>query len=146
MPRDKKDQSTRLDGLPEGEVTLEGLLRSGEQKASSFVPENSPEKNEWYSLDLEAMAKQSDSQPVVVEMILGMSQDPTAIRHEALAYYRQGLIMNCLAICLLFIDTPAHLIKSELIDKDIPVGRSPVVELRNHHKEYIVTWYVLGLI
>ncbi|KAK3832893.1 MAG: putative COX1 assembly protein Shy1 [Linnemannia elongata] len=110
VPRDKKDQSTRLDGLPEGEVTLEGLLRSGEQKASSFVPENSPEKNEWYSLDLEAMAKQSDSQPVVVEMIL---------------------------------DTPAHLIKSELIDKDIPVGRSPVVELRNHHKEYIVTWYSL---
>ncbi|OAQ25494.1 SURF1-domain-containing protein [Linnemannia elongata AG-77] len=110
VPRDKKEQSTRLDGLPEGEVTLEGLLRSGEQKASSFVPENNPEKNEWYSLDLEAMAKQSDSQPVVVEMIL---------------------------------DTPAHLIKSELIDKDIPVGRSPVVELRNHHKEYIVTWYSL---
>ncbi|KAF9331691.1 surf-like protein [Linnemannia elongata] len=79
-------------------------------EASSFVPENNPEKNEWYSLDLEAMAKQSDSQPVVVEMIL---------------------------------DTPAHLIKSELIDKDIPVGRSPVVELRNHHKEYIVTWYSL---
>ncbi|KAG0269116.1 surf-like protein [Linnemannia exigua] len=110
VPRDKKDQSTRLEGLTEGEVTLEGLLRSGEQKASSFVPENNAEKNEWYSLDLEAMAKQSDSQPVVVEMIL---------------------------------DTPAHLIKSELIDKDIPVGRSPVVELRNHHKEYIVTWYSL---
>lgn len=86
MPRDKKEQSTRLDGLPEGEVTLEGLLRSGEQKASSFVPENNPEKNEWYSLDLEAMAKQSESQPVVVEMILGMSQDPTAIRHWALAF------------------------------------------------------------
>lgn len=76
VPRDKKDQSTRLDGLPEGELTVEGLLRSGEQKASSFVPENSPEKNEWYSLDLEAMAKQSDSQPVVVEMILGTSYEP----------------------------------------------------------------------
>ncbi|CAO3565182.1 unnamed protein product [Mortierella alpina] len=93
-----------------GEVTLEGLLRTGEQKASSFVPENNPEKNEWYSLDLESMAQQSGAQPVVVEMIL---------------------------------DTPSHLIKSELIDKDIPVGRSPVVELRNHHKEYIVTWYSL---
>ncbi|KAF9936859.1 surf-like protein [Mortierella alpina] len=110
VPREKKDQATRLDGLTEGEVTLEGLLRTGEQKASSFVPENNPEKNEWYSLDLESMAQQSGAQPVVVEMIL---------------------------------DTPPHLIKSELIDKDIPVGRSPVVELRNHHKEYIVTWYVL---
>ncbi|KAF9427781.1 surf-like protein [Podila epigama] len=107
VPREKKDQETRLEGLTEGEVVVEGLLRTGEQKASSFVPENNPEKNEWYSLDLEAMAKQSDAQPVVVEMILNTSQ---------------------------------HLIKSELIDKDIPVGRSPVVELRNNHKEYIVTW------
>lgn len=71
VPREKKDQETRLEGLTEGEVTVEGLLRSGEQKASSFVPENSPEKNEWYSLDLEEMAKQSGAQPVVVEMILG---------------------------------------------------------------------------
>lgn len=52
-------------------MAVEGLLRSGEQKASSFVPENNPEKNEWYSLDLEAMANQSGAQPVVVEMILG---------------------------------------------------------------------------
>ncbi|KAF9183586.1 surf-like protein [Haplosporangium sp. Z 767] len=110
VPREKKDQATRQEGLVEGEVTVEGLLRTGEQKASSFVPENNPEKNEWYSLDVEAMAKLSDSQPVVVEMIL---------------------------------DTPQHLIKSELIDKNIPVGRSPVVELRNNHKEYIVTWYSL---
>ncbi|KAF9112809.1 surf-like protein [Mortierella sp. AM989] len=107
IPREKKDQSTRLDGLTDEEVTIEGLLRSGEQKASSFVPENSPDKNEWYSLDLPAMAEQCGAQPVVVEMLL---------------------------------DTPQHLIKPELIDKDIPVGRSPVVELRNHHKEYIVTW------
>lgn len=71
VPRDKKDQSTRLEGLTEGEVTVEGLLRTGEQKASSFVPENNPDKNEWYSLDLEAMASQVDAQPVVVEMILG---------------------------------------------------------------------------
>lgn len=75
VPRDKKDQSTRLEGLTEGEVTVEGLLRTGEQKASSFVPENSPEKNEWYSLDLETMAKQVGAQPVVVETILGNQTD-----------------------------------------------------------------------
>lgn len=90
VPRDKKDQSTRLDGLPEGELTVEGLLRSGEQKASSFVPENSPEKNEWYSLDLEAMAKQSDSQPVVVEMILGMFHEPLLSALSYLVYIYKG--------------------------------------------------------
>jgi hypothetical protein len=60
-----------LEGLTEGEVTLEGLLRTGEQKASLFVPENHPERNEWYSLDLETMAKLADAQPVVVEVLLG---------------------------------------------------------------------------
>ncbi|KAG0004019.1 surf-like protein [Modicella reniformis] len=108
VPRETKDQSARMDGLTAGEVTIEGMLRLGEQKASSFIPENKPEKNEWYTLDLQTMAKLSGAQPVVVEMLL---------------------------------DIPQHLIKSELIDKNIPVARSPVVELRNHHKEYIVTWY-----
>lgn len=74
MPREKKDQSTRLDGLTEREVTLEGLLRLGEQRASSFIPENKPEENEWYTLDLEVMAKLSDAQPVVVEVLLGMRE------------------------------------------------------------------------
>ncbi|KAG0241922.1 surf-like protein [Actinomortierella wolfii] len=111
VPREKKDQATRLDGLTEGEVTLEGLLRSGEQRSSSyFVPENRPEKNEWYSLDVKTMAERVGAQPVVVEAIL---------------------------------TTPDHLIKTELIDKNIPVGRSPIVEVRNHHKEYIFTWYSL---
>ena len=77
VPRDKKDQSTRLEGLTEGQVTVEGLLRTGEQKASSFVPENNPGKNEWYSLDVDAMASQVDAQPVVVEMILGNIQQRT---------------------------------------------------------------------
>ncbi|KAF9162142.1 surf-like protein [Actinomortierella ambigua] len=111
VPRDKKDPATRLEGLTEGEVTLEGLLRSGEQRSSSyFVPENKPDKNEWYSLDVKNMAELAGAQPVVVETIL---------------------------------TTPDHMIKSELIDKNLPVGRSPIVEVRNHHKEYIFTWYTL---
>jgi surfeit locus 1 family protein len=28
----------------------------------------------------------------------------------------------------------------ELIRKGIPVGRSPVVEVRNNHLQYIITW------
>ncbi|KAI8993460.1 SURF1 family-domain-containing protein [Pilobolus umbonatus] len=31
-----------------------------------------------------------------------------------------------------------------LIDKGIPVGRSPVVEVRNHHLNYLITWYSLS--
>lgn len=136
-----------MDGLTEGEVTLEGLLRTGEQKASSFVPENNPEKNEWYSLDLESMAKQSGAQPVVVEMILGKGTGKTFCSCNSMRCF--CIVLSCSKSSHpshyehTLLDTPSHLIKSELIDKDIPVGRSPVVELRNHHKEYIVTWYVI---
>jgi surfeit locus 1 family protein len=34
--------------------------------------------------------------------------------------------------------------ENELIRKGIPVGRSPVVEVRNHHLQYIITWYSLS--
>lgn len=30
--------------------------------------------------------------------------------------------------------------ENELIRKGIPVGRSPVVEVRNNHLQYIITW------
>ncbi|KAG2237766.1 SURF1 family-domain-containing protein [Thamnidium elegans] len=32
-----------------------------------------------------------------------------------------------------------------LIEKGIPVGRSPVVEIRNHHLNYLITWYSLSI-
>ncbi|KAG2208420.1 hypothetical protein INT46_009621 [Mucor plumbeus] len=31
-----------------------------------------------------------------------------------------------------------------LIEKGIPVGRSPTVEVRNHHLNYLITWYSLS--
>ncbi|EIE85263.1 hypothetical protein G6F46_004781 [Rhizopus delemar] len=32
-----------------------------------------------------------------------------------------------------------------LIDKGIPVGRPPTVEIRNHHLNYLITWYSLSV-
>ncbi|KAI7904983.1 SURF1 family-domain-containing protein [Cokeromyces recurvatus] len=32
-----------------------------------------------------------------------------------------------------------------LIEKGIPVGRSPTVEIRNHHLNYLITWYSLSI-
>ncbi|KAK9707717.1 surf-like protein [Basidiobolus ranarum] len=41
-------------------------------------------------------------------------------------------------------DAPAHQ-QASLIDKGIPVGRQPTVDLRNNHMQYIITWYSLGV-
>ncbi|KAI8364513.1 SURF1 family-domain-containing protein [Choanephora cucurbitarum] len=32
-----------------------------------------------------------------------------------------------------------------LIERGIPVGRPPIVEVRNHHLNYLITWYSLSL-
>ncbi|KAG0174003.1 surf-like protein [Apophysomyces sp. BC1034] len=36
-------------------------------------------------------------------------------------------------------------VEHDLIQKGIPVGRSPLVEIRNNHMQYIITWYALSI-
>ncbi|EON67721.1 hypothetical protein W97_06864 [Coniosporium apollinis CBS 100218] len=52
--------------LPEGEVTVEGLLREPWKK-NMFTPENRPDKGEFYFPDVEEMARLSGAVPVWVE-------------------------------------------------------------------------------
>lgn len=66
-----KKQSARPDGLPTGQVTVEGLLREPWKK-NMFTPVNQPEKGEFYFPDVEQMAKLTKSQPVWVEETMGM--------------------------------------------------------------------------
>jgi len=65
-----KKQTDRLDGLPRGEVTVEGLLREPWKK-NMFTPDNSPETMEFYFPDVEQMARLTGSQPVWVEEVMG---------------------------------------------------------------------------
>lgn len=66
----KADQSTRPDGLPRGEVRVEGLLREPWKK-NMFTPANRPEKGEFYFPDVKQMAELTGSQPVWVEQTMG---------------------------------------------------------------------------
>ena len=52
--------------LPEGEVTIEGLLRIP-PKGNMFTPKNEPEKGKWFFPSVEEMAAYSGSQAVWVE-------------------------------------------------------------------------------
>ncbi|PSN70356.1 SURF-family protein Shy1 [Corynespora cassiicola Philippines] len=52
--------------LPEGEVTVEGLLRQPPKK-NMFTPTNKPEEGEWFFPDIKEMAAWTGSQEVYVE-------------------------------------------------------------------------------
>jgi surfeit locus 1 family protein len=66
IAKDKRAQRSRLDGLPLGEVLVEGMLREPWKK-NTFTPENRPDKGEFYFPDVQQMAELTGSQPVWVE-------------------------------------------------------------------------------
>ena len=66
IPKEKAKQSTRPEGLPQGEITVQGLLREPWKK-NMFTPENKPEYGNFYFPDVEQMAKYTGSQAVWIE-------------------------------------------------------------------------------
>ena len=64
------DKSKRPEGLPTGEVRVEGMLREPWKK-NMFTPDNIPEKGEFYFPDVIQMAAFTGSQPVWVEQTMG---------------------------------------------------------------------------
>lgn len=64
VPFDRKEQDVRRQGLVEGEVALEGIVRfqrpiTGLQRV--FLPLNEPDNNIWYSVDQAEIAQRLDA-------------------------------------------------------------------------------------
>jgi surfeit locus 1 family protein len=58
VPEDRKAPAAHKAGNPAGPQQVEGLLRLQQAgKSSWFVPDNVPAQGEWFSLDIDAMAK-----------------------------------------------------------------------------------------
>lgn len=70
ISRDKKTQAERTEGLPAGQVTVEGLLREP-WKRNMFTPRNRPEKGEFYFPDVGQMADWTGSEAVWIEETMG---------------------------------------------------------------------------
>ena len=70
IPKKFKKQESRPDGLPRGEVTVEGLLREPWKK-NMFTPDNRPETKEFHFPDVLQMAKLTGSQAVWIEETMG---------------------------------------------------------------------------
>lgn len=75
IPKKLRRQADRKDGLPIGEVKVEGLLREPWRK-NFFTPNNRPESGEFHFPDVEQMAKLTQSQPVWVEETMGTFRVP----------------------------------------------------------------------
>lgn len=66
IPKDKASQAKRPEGLPAGEVVVQGLLREPWKK-NMFTPDNVPQEGVWHFPDVKQMAEHSGSQPVWIE-------------------------------------------------------------------------------
>ncbi|HLF58023.1 MAG TPA: SURF1 family protein [Alphaproteobacteria bacterium] len=69
IPLENKEPARRAEGQVGGTVTIEGLLRTPGRK-SWFVPDNQPDKNFWFYVDIAAMSAQAgltDVRPYFIE-------------------------------------------------------------------------------
>lgn len=88
VPFDLKDANTRLEGQLDGKVTITGLARSMlDEKPSSVVPDNAPDKNQFFWKDLRVMASSTGldfSDPNLLRFFIDVDDTPN------LAGYPQG--------------------------------------------------------
>ncbi|MCJ1411982.1 surf-like protein [Ptychographa xylographoides] len=126
IPKKFQRQAVRKDGLPQAEVTVQGLLRVPWKK-NMFTPENKPEAGEFYFPDVEQMAKISGSQPIWIEETMGMADH------------------NIMFQLKLNHDVEPDLLKAyDREARGIPIGRAAEVNLRNNHTQYIFTCWLVG--
>ena len=71
IPKKLANQKDRPEGLPKGEVMIEGLLREPWQK-NTFTPANDPKAGKFYFPDIEQMAELTGAQPIWIEATMGM--------------------------------------------------------------------------
>ncbi|KAI6381814.1 hypothetical protein MCOR25_001045 [Pyricularia grisea] len=78
------DQKDRPESLPEGPVTVEGMIRKPWKK-NMFTPDNRPDIGEFYFPDVEQMASLTGSQPIWIESTM----EPGLL--EVLEMQRKGI-------------------------------------------------------
>lgn len=66
VPKARVNPETRLEGQVQGELELVGAVRLTETR-KPFVPENLPERNQWYYRDVAAMAQLLGTEPIFID-------------------------------------------------------------------------------
>ncbi|KAH9982867.1 SURF1-domain-containing protein [Lactifluus volemus] len=98
----------------DGEVEVHGMLRDS-QTRNAFTPDNSPEKGEWYWADAAAMANYAGGELRGVQPVLV---------EEIFEGHAGDAAMR--------------------LANGVPIGKLPIVDIRNAHASYVATWYSLS--
>ncbi|KAI0275040.1 SURF1-domain-containing protein [Gloeopeniophorella convolvens] len=104
----------KLFSTPEGEVEVHGMLRDS-QARNNFTPDNHPEKGEWFWADVAAMADYAGGESSNVQPVLV---------EEIFEGHAGDAAMR--------------------LSKGVPIGKVPIVDIRNAHASYVATWYSLS--
>ena len=80
----KRQRDRSPEALPQGQATVEGLLRAPWKK-NMFTPPNRPEIGEFYFPDIEQMAHLTGAQPVWIEETVGWSPPPQPMHKQITA-------------------------------------------------------------
>ena len=110
VPAEKKERASRADNLPSGELSVVGMLQSGEHPGI-FTPKNNIDKNLWFWIDIPAIAGFAGKalQNVYVRVLQNENdgnilpiagKDTIEIRNDHLEY---AIIWYSLALALLVI-------------------------------------------
>lgn len=69
VPEEHRAVETRLEGQIDGTVEVDAIIFNPKpSKPNSFVPDNVPEKNLWFWVDLPAIAAALNAEPILVEV------------------------------------------------------------------------------
>lgn len=120
VPDDKKDPKTRPQSQPDtgGEITITGFARVDGGSGGAFIPDNQPDANHWYSIDLIAMA---DTMPDDLGFV---APDQYAV----------------LIPVFVQLAPPGNPVTGTL-----PIVDPVKVKLSNNHLQYAITWYSMAL-
>jgi len=99
---------------PDGNVEVHGMLRES-QARNNFTPDNNPAKGEWYWADVAAMADYAGG---------GSSNVQPVLVEEIFEGHAGDAAMR--------------------LSKGVPIGKVPIVDIRNAHASYVATWYSLS--
>ncbi|KAN0124792.1 SURF1 family domain containing protein [Russula decolorans] len=95
-------------------VEVHGMLRES-QARNNFTPDNNPAKGEWYWADVAAMSVYAGGESSNVQPVLV---------EEIFEGHAGDAAMR--------------------VSNGVPVGKVPLVDIRNAHASYVATWYSLS--